>query len=263
MTADFATFLSKKGFSSNTLRSYLSHWRNSASDPIAYYNDLVASKAPQGSLSPARAMAALWLEFQGRVDESIALKAPRGRRSRVRKSLGSHDLSEYYKKAGEAEEPIRSILLLLPQTGLRISEVCALTKESVLFVGEGSKFRARLRVIGKGNKERVVPCAEAATKILSQIVEATSSGYLFPGRGGAITPGAVRKVTRQLGIKDLSPHVLRHTYATNLLGVGVDIRSLQALLGHESIATTARYLHPSEDKLAEAVERTSFADPAK
>jgi integrase/recombinase XerC len=182
----------------------------------------------------------------------------------VRKSLGSHDLTDYYKKAGEAEEPIRSILLLLPQTGLRISEICNLSASDVTFVGEGSKQRARIRVIGKGNKERIVPCAGAATGILFQLTEATGhGGYLFPGRGGAITPGAVRKITRRLGIKDLSPHVLRHTYATRLLEDGVDIRSLQALLGHESIATTARYLHPSEDKLAEAVERTSFADSTK
>jgi site-specific recombinase XerD len=258
MESDFATFLSTKGFSANTLRSYLSHWRNCKGDPVAHYLDLGSKRAPQGSLSPARAMAVLWLSWSGREAESAVLVAPRGRRSRMRKSLSGHDLTSYYGAIETADEPVRSILLLLPQTGLRISEICGLTKEDVTFVGDGPKTRARIRVIGKGNKERVVPCAGAATGILFQIVEAAKSDYLFPGRGGPITPGAVRKVTRSLGIKDLSPHVLRHTYATKLLEDGVDIRSLQSLLGHENIATTARYLHPSEDQLAAAVERVTL-----
>jgi integrase/recombinase XerC len=159
-------------------------------------------------------------------------------------------------------DPAYTILLLLPHTGLRIAEACNLTKADV----QAQRNRRVLRVLGKGNKVRLVPLSTAATAILdAYMADASLAGqtWLFPSpRGsGAVRPNAIREPLRRLRAtlpgeaREVTPHVLRHTFATRLLDSGVDLKTLQVLLGHATIATTARYLHPSVEALGEAVDK--------
>jgi len=258
---NFDRHLSERGLLPNTRKTYQHLADQAGNDPVGWLKGLVAERRPMGTLAPARAAVRHKLESEGKSEEEVRALLPRirGRKGATREALSPDDLAAYYDAVeAEAGEPIRTILLLLPRCGLRISEACNLRREEVAERGE----RLILRIRGKGDKPRVVPLGEAGTALLRAHLDAlpADADYLFPGRGGPITPAAVRRVTRLLrdkhGIADLSPHVLRHTYATSLLSEGVDVRSLQALLGHEAVATTMRYLHPSTDDLARTVGKS-------
>ena len=142
-------------------------------------------------------------------------------------------------------------------SGLRVSELVGLTGSQV-GLNEGV-----VRVVGKGDKERIVPLTTAAKAALNEYLEATHlpDDYLFPGMlKGHLTPEAVRKTMRRLREKspslgEITPHVLRHTWATGALRAGVDLRTVQAAMGHSSSNTTMRYLHPDTDMLVAAMER--------
>lgn len=139
----------------------------------------------------------------------------------------------------------RAVLLLLYGAGLRIAEALALTG-SALPLGE------TLLVTGKGNKQRVVPVLEIVRDAIADYLgkcpfPITRDGPLFRGaRGGPLSPGMVqRAVVRArtaLGLPaSATPHALRHSFATHLLGAGADLRSLQELLGHASLGSTQIY----------------------
>jgi integrase/recombinase XerC len=138
-----------------------------------------------------------------------------------------------------------AILLLLYGAGLRIAEAMGL-KASVLPLGQA------VRVTGKRNKVRVVPIVPAVREAISNYVAAcpyplSGETPLFVGvRGGALNPDLVRRAVRgartRLGLPDtLTPHALRHSFATHLLARGADLRSLQELLGHASLSSTQIY----------------------
>ena len=138
-----------------------------------------------------------------------------------------------------------AILLLLYGAGLRVAEALSLDS-SVLPIG------ATLRVTGKRNKTRVVPVVEAVREAIADYARQcpyplASGSPLFRGaRGGPLNPDIVRRVVasarRALGLPDtLTPHALRHSFATHLLARGADLRSLQELLGHASLSSTQIY----------------------
>ena len=138
-----------------------------------------------------------------------------------------------------------AILLLLYGAGLRIAEAMSLTA-GVLPLGQ------TLRVTGKGGKTRVVPIVDAVREAIGAYVAAcpyplAGGSPLFVGaRGGPLNPDlvrrAVRSARRRLGLPDsLTPHALRHSFATHLLAGGADLRSLQELLGHASLSSTQIY----------------------
>lgn len=255
----FDLTLKERGLLPATRKTYRSLAGQAGDDPVAWLRGLVAERRPMGTLAPARATVRHLLEASGKSEEEVRAMLPciRGRKGATREALSPEDLAAYYAAVEVIEEPVRTLLLLLPRSGLRISEACALRRSEAT----ERNGRVVLRIRGKGDKPRIVPLGEAGTALLRAHLASGAAGddYLFPGRGGSITPGAVRKVTRRLrdeqGFAELSPHVLRHTYATSLLGEGVDVRSLQALLGHEAIATTMRYLHPSADDLARSIDK--------
>ena len=124
-----------------------------------------------------------------------------------------------------------------------------------------------LRVLGKGRKERTVPYGLPAAKALEawlhrrgEICAVDAGGALFLGaRGRRIDPRAVRDVVHRLctaaQVPDLGPHGLRHSTATHVLGGGADLRSVQELLGHSSLATTQRYTHVSAERLRSVYEQ--------
>ena len=139
----------------------------------------------------------------------------------------------------------RAVLLLLYGAGMRISEALSLPG-SVLPLGE------TLTVTGKGNKQRVIPLVPLIREAVDAYVRqcpwpVTPSEPLFRGiKGGPLSQGVVQKATararRALGLPDTAtPHALRHSFATHLLGAGADLRSLQELLGHASLGSTQIY----------------------
>ena len=151
----------------------------------------------------------------------------------------------------------RAMLELLYASGLRVSELVTLKTVNVSFV-EGA-----LRVTGKGGKERLVPFGEEALAWMERyVVEAratilgkrTSDALFVTGRGGPMTRQMFWKLLKahaaRAGIAvPLSPHTLRHAFATHLLNHGADLRAVQMLLGHADISTTTIYTHVARERL--------------
>jgi site-specific recombinase XerD len=156
----------------------------------------------------------------------------------------------------------RAILELMYGCGLRVSEVAGLTVDRV------DLDRGRVTVVGKGDKEREVPLGDIAAEAVAAWL--TVRSVLGPGndnelfmnrRGRPIGPRDVRRLVGRYGTATLSgrrvtPHTLRHSFATHLLEGGADIRAVQEMLGHASVATTQRYTHVSRSRLFEAYEQS-------
>jgi integrase/recombinase XerC len=151
----------------------------------------------------------------------------------------------------------RLILELLYATGIRVSELVGLD------IDEVDRSRRVVRVLGKGNKQRTVPYGVAAEHALSDwlaqgrpalATEQSGPALLLGARGRRIDPRTVRTVVHRAvaavdGAPDIGPHGLRHSAATHLLDGGADLRSVQELLGHASLATTQLYTHISVERL--------------
>ena len=194
-------------------------------------------------------------------DPSESLPKPKIQRPLPR-VLGEREVESIFEAAGAkaaSGEPLAlrnlALLELLYGSGLRASEVIALPRGAVR---PGQPF---LILLGKGAKERLVPIssrAEAAVREWLQNVPA-SSPWLFPGGARHISRVRLFQLVRQMaadaGIppERISPHVLRHAFATHLLSGGADLRVLQALLGHADIATTQIYTHVDAAKLVKLV----------
>ncbi len=152
------------------------------------------------------------------------------------------------------------MLELLYATGMRVGELCGLDVDDV------DRDRNVVRVFGKGRKERTVPFGLPAAAAIDtwlgrgrgQLARPGSGAALFLGaRGGRIDQRAVRTLVHRRiadvpGAPEMGPHGLRHTAATHLLEGGADLRSVQELLGHASLATTQRYTHVTTDRLRKA-----------
>ncbi len=153
----------------------------------------------------------------------------------------------------------RAILELLYSSGLRVSELTGLDIDGLDLVG------GMVRVTGKGGKERIVPVGSRALQALRSYLETrgdyVSKGALFLNtRGGRINRRSVARVvdahvTRIAAFKRISPHTLRHTFATHMLEGGADLRAIQELLGHASLSTTQKYTHVSIDRLMEVYDK--------
>jgi integrase/recombinase XerC len=153
----------------------------------------------------------------------------------------------------------RAILELLYSSGLRVSELTGLN------IGEIDLSGGMVRVMGKGGKERIVPvgsrAAEALQVYLEQRDDAGPRDALFLNtRGGRINRRSVARIVdshvlRIAAFKRISPHTLRHTFATHMLEGGADLRSIQELLGHASLSTTQKYTHVSIDRLMEVYDK--------
>ncbi len=167
----------------------------------------------------------------------------------------------------------RALLEVLYGTGARVSEVVGLNLGDVAGAVEDTDLPL-LRVLGKGDKERVVPLGSLARLALGEWLSGQGRTLLEPkkwrqrsdaeavflnARGGRLTRvgafGVVKKYADRVGLADkVSPHVLRHSCATHMLGHGADVRVVQELLGHASIATTQRYTKVSPEHLRRAYE---------
>lgn len=155
----------------------------------------------------------------------------------------------------------QAMLELLYATGVRVAELCAVNDTDI------DLDSRTVRVTGKGDKERVVPFGLPAARAVrawlgerGALATARSGRALFIGRrGGRIDQRTVRTVVHQAagaaGVPDLGPHALRHCAATHVLAGGADLRSVQELLGHSSLATTQRYTHVTPDRLRAVYEQ--------
>lgn len=148
---------------------------------------------------------------------------------------------------------------LLYATGLRVSELVGLTRQAA------TTERDFILVKGKGGRERLVPVSEAAREALEAYLAALGtpkkpSKWLFPSSGaqGHLTRQhfalELKALAREAGLPDLSPHVLRHGFASHLLEGGADLRAVQQMLGHADISTTQIYTHVQAERLQQVVE---------
>lgn len=153
---------------------------------------------------------------------------------------------------------------LLYSSGLRVSELTGLDLDDIDFA------RQTVRVMGKGRKERIVPAGRPALSCIKRYRELLAEkerrlsdprGALFLNfRGGRLTARSVDRLLKQVALKagltaPVSPHALRHTFATHMLDAGADLRVVQELLGHKSLSTTQRYTHVSIDRLMKIYDK--------
>ncbi len=162
-----------------------------------------------------------------------------------------------------------AILELLYSTGMRVAELVSTDLLNLDFRSE------MLRVTGKGNKERLVPVGRPAAHAVQQWLtlrdqliadrsrrgrEVEKDALFLNGRGGRLTTRSVERIVKAYGERAgipqiVTPHALRHSYATHLLEMGADLRSVQELLGHASLSTTQRYTHLTLDHLTEVYDK--------
>jgi integrase/recombinase XerC len=153
----------------------------------------------------------------------------------------------------------RAILEVLYSCGIRLSELTGLSVQDIDREGR------LVRVLGKGNKERIVPLGrQAATAVAAYLEErrdpSGDAPFLLNARGGRLTGRSVARIVdnyliKLATMKKVSPHTLRHTFATHLLEGGADLRAIQELLGHASLSTTQKYTHVSIDRLMEVYDK--------
>lgn len=210
-----------------------------------------------------------WLCREGHLSRNPAkgLPAPRVPRSLPRAmTRADTDTLLEAPEEGSFPERDRALFELLYAAGLRVSEAAGLDLEDV-------DFSSRLaRVTGKGSKERIVPFGEDAQEALRAYLPARSARrrrYGSPGegeplfvnaRGGRLTTRSMARLLktrlRAAGLPTaISPHALRHTFATHLLSAGADLRAIQELLGHASLSTTQKYTHLDAARLRDVYRR--------
>jgi integrase/recombinase XerD len=278
-TVDFFldTLWMERGLSDNTLSAYRSDlykfslWlqqqqieliKVEASEVLAYLalpENKSARTVARRLSSLRRLYEYLLREDQIKQNPVSNIDAPRLGRS-LPKTLTESEV-EVLLEAPDTEDVLgmrdKCMLELLYATGLRVSELVGLTLQQV------NLRQGVVRVTGKGNKERLVPLGEEATQWIEQylsyarneILNNSKSDALFPSkRGKAMTRQTfwhlIKRYTIIAGInKTLSPHVLRHAFATHLVNHGADLRVVQMLLGHSDISTTQIYTHVARERL--------------
>jgi integrase/recombinase XerC len=212
-----------------------------------------------------------WLARTGRadVDHGASLGSPKAHRS-LPPVLRADEAAQLVGKAAqEADDgsPLglrdAAMLELLYATGIRVGELVALDVDDV------DRERNLVRVFGKGRKERSVPFGHPAARAMDRWVTSGRPALVADGAGAALFVGARgrridqravrtlvhRRIADVPGAPDIGPHGLRHTAATHLLEGGADLRAVQEMLGHASLATTQLYTHVSTDRLRRAYQQ--------
>jgi integrase/recombinase XerD len=259
---DFARFLDKEGrmladADGAVLRRYLA----------------ALSESGRGARTAARRLSALRQFYRFLYSDGVRTDDPTAgidTPSRVRslpKKLSEEDVSLLLatarKRQGRAGLRLRALLEIIYATGLRVSELVGLPLSAL--TGDG-QF---LVVNGKGGKERLVPLSEAARRAVNEwlpqrrlLVGERGSSWLFPtgAAEGHLTRQRFAQLLKELAVESgldrrkVSPHVLRHAFASHLLAHGADLRSVQQMLGHADISTTQIYTHVLEGRLQRLVK---------
>jgi integrase/recombinase XerD len=271
----------ERGLSPNTLAAYqadltsLARWLAERQLPLMHTSraDLLEFLAwrVQGGVRPsatARQLSSFRCFFRYFAREGVIREDPTAEIAmpKIGRAL-PHSITEEEVQAllaaPTASDPLgnrdRTMLEVLYATGLRVSELVNLR------LGDMNLNQGGLRIIGKGNRERLVPLGEEAIHSLRQftrearpqILNNRQTDYVFPSRrGGPMARQAfwhvIKHYARKAGItKNLSPHALRHAFATHLVNNGADLRCVQMLLGHSSLSTTQIYTHVALSSLQE------------
>jgi integrase/recombinase XerC len=231
-----------RGVQARDVRGFLASLHSRGLDPVSVARKLAAIRS--------------WFRFlrrRGIVDDNPArgIRGPRQPRKLV--SFLPVDETVAMMDADEGPAPARdaAIVELLYASGLRVSELVGLDLRD-LDLGEMT-----VRVVGKGRKERIVPFGGAAAVALRAHLDLRGprAGAVFLNRrGGRLTVRSVHTLVRRRAraagiVRRVSPHTLRHTFATHLLDSGADLRMIQELLGHSRLSTTQRYTHVGSDQL--------------
>ena len=262
--ADASGFLANRGIDLTVAR---------AEDIEAYFSELGArGLSPSTAARRRSSVRQFYLFVLGEgwrtEDPSRRVEAPRARRP-LPKVLGREEVERLIdaaaRKDGVGGARLAAMVEILYASGLRVSELVALPLAAV------ARDPAYLMVKGKGGKERLAPLNEAARRAIKAYIEVRGAflpkgrkdnPWLFPshGHGGRLTARRFAQLLDEaaeaagLDPHLVSPHVLRHAFATHLLEGGADLRVVQTLLGHSDIATTQIYTHVTQDRLKEVVE---------
>lgn len=195
-------------------------------------------------------------------DPTESLEAPI-RRKRLPKALSALQTNDLLDQQSAGETPLRdrAMLELMYAAGLRAAEVVSLKLEDInLSTGE-------IRVFGKGSKERISLFGQACREAIQEYIQAerTEPSIVPPPlftnpKGTHLTTRTVQNIVKRWALRaglppETSPHTLRHSFATHLLDGGADLKTVQQLLGHESLATTQVYTHLSVERLRETVRK--------
>lgn len=260
--SSFHTFLTADGGASSAtadldrLRAYLDHLYQTGLSPRSVARRLTTLRNFYGFLLREGAI---------QTDPTEHLRAPRQWQT-IPKFLNLQEIEKVL-AAIDRSHPTglrdRAMLELLFATGARVSELCRIAS------GDLDANLGVLRVTGKGNKQRLVPVGKQALLAIElylkdgrpAILKGRASRYLFvSARGGPLTRQGFWKLLTLAGKKagifrGLTPHVLRHSFATHLLEGGADLRSVQVMLGHADISTTQIYTHVMRSRLRDTVQR--------
>jgi integrase/recombinase XerD len=271
----------ERGLSSNTLAAYradlvaLARWLHARQLSLpktgrADLMDFIAARVHGGARprSTARQLSSFRRFFRYLIREGLIAEDPTAQIAmpKIGRSLPrslSESEVEALLAAPAVADPLghrdRTMLEVLYATGLRVSELVHL-KLSQVNLNQGL-----IRVLGKGNRERLIPLGEEAVRWLKTFIDSgradilldRSTDYLFPTRrGDRMTRQAfwhiIKRYARKASVdRDLSPHTLRHAFATHLLNHGADLRVVQMLLGHSDLSTTQIYTHVARERLKE------------
>ncbi|MEW4468246.1 tyrosine recombinase [Parasphingorhabdus sp. JC815] len=249
---------------SDFMKGALSQADHGALEKITHeWSDLKNSSISRKSSSLRRFFGFLMEEGFRQDDPSPALPRP-GKQRNLPKILSHEEIARLFEtiesclsnpKAKPGDLRLSALIELLYGSGLRASELVSLPRRSVM--GD----RPFLIVRGKGGKERLVPISDRARNAVSRWTAFVDEDedYLFPSRTGHLSRIRLYQIIRDLAVKagispaKISPHVLRHAFATHLLEGGADLRALQVLLGHSDISTTQIYTHVDSARLVELV----------
>lgn len=273
--APFLKFLSTQHLSQNTIQSYLSDLEDFAGwyllttgdslrpdlvtelDLAEYRQHLIRGKKPS-TINRRLAAIKKWLSWAQ--DTGQISRFPRVPKRVKQEKLAPRALSRKEQNAllravergGSVRD--RALVYLLLFCGLRVGELVGLEVEDL----EIKERSGKLMVKGKGDKYREVPVPSNVRSALREYLGDRKSGPLFLGQRGPLTVRGVQQRLKKYAylakLDNLSPHVLRHTCATNLLNRGVDLVKVAALLGHENLNTTAIYTRPTFDDLMAALD---------
>lgn len=233
-----------------------------------YVGQMFGTKAPT---SMARKVASLRTFFQYCLREGYAASNPAKEVAspkipkRIPKFLTVDEVFALLEQPADGNplgQRDRAVLELLYASGIRVGELVSLNLEDIDLPSR------TVRVMGKGRKERIVPMGEKARGAIARYFEQRASfvpagagerAVFVNRRGGRLTARSVErllaKYIRRAGLqKSVTPHVLRHTFATHLLGAGADMRGIQELLGHASLSTTQKYTHVSLEGMMKAYD---------
>ena len=271
----------ERGLSSNTLAAYradlvaLARWLAARHVALpktgrADLMDFIAARVHGGARprSTARQLSSFRRFFRYLIREALIAEDPTAQIAmpKIGRSL-PRSLSEAEVEALLAAPAVadplghrdRTMLEVLYATGLRVSELVHLK------LGQVNMNQGVIRVLGKGNRERLIPLGEEAMRWLKSFIDGAradilldrSTDFLFPTRrGDRMTRQAfwhiIKRYARKAAVdRDLSPHTLRHAFATHLLNHGADLRVVQMLLGHSDLSTTQIYTHVARERLKE------------